>query len=376
MRAFLSRFRDRALEVMASGTSIQGLLGEFALALQVEIPDAVVGILVLDTPGNTFRHAVFPAMPATFATALIGNPISAGRGSCSHAVRTGKIVEVPDVASDERFSEQWREEFRKHDLTSLISVPAIGTDGEVHGSLAVIHPMDTGLTKEQRVFLSGAAGLCALFCRYSRTQESQSLLIGELEHRMRNLFSTLSGVAVLTLRNYPQPDQFRYMLDQRMVMMQRAHALALSPAEMPLASLLSEVLSPYSDRYPIRFDGPAILLAKEAAAAFAMVVHELGTNAAKYGALLQPGGELHISWQTEQRSADDAHDGFSLNWQELNGPVVLAPSRKGYGTLMVNGALRNAFNGSAAFTYEAPGFNCLISAPFNERLGRAEPHHD
>ncbi|WP_081673713.1 GAF domain-containing protein [Pseudomonas cremoricolorata] len=368
MRAFVQHFSDRALQVMACGAPVEPLLADFILALQTEIPDAQIGVLVLDTAGNTFRHAIFPGLPASFTDKLVGNPISPDRGSCGRAVTSGKPVEVPDVASDERFADEWKALFHQHGLTSLISVPAIASDGHVQGSIAVVHPFGQPPNAEQRSFLEGAATLCAVICRYSRTQQSQTLLIGELEHRMRNLFSTLSGVAILTLRSHPEPDQFRRVLDQRVLMMQRAHALALAPAEMPLSTLVDEVLSPYRDGYRIQCSGPDIMLAGEAAAALAMVVHELGTNAAKYGALSQEGGELHIEWSTTH--SDDHGPAFSLNWQERNGPAVSAPARKGYGTVMVNGALRNAFNGAAAFAYEQAGFSCVISAPFSERLGR------
>ncbi|WP_312931918.1 HWE histidine kinase domain-containing protein [Pseudomonas sp.] len=372
MRVFLNHFRDKALEMMATGAPVQALLAEFTLALQAQIPDVVVGVNVLDSPGNTFRHAIFPDMPATFTERLVGNPISLNRGSCGRAVATASIVDVPVVATDERFCDEWKTLFREHGLTSLMSVPAISSDGQVQGSIAIAYPLGAPPNEEQRTFLSGAAALCALLCRYSRTQDAQALLIGELEHRMRNLFSTLSGIAVLTLRSHPEPAQFRRMLEQRMVMMQRAQAMALAPKEMQLSTLLGEVLSPYSDHYSIQFTGPPLLLAGEAAAALAMVVHELGTNAAKYGALSKTGGELHISWQTQAGIDDSAAEGFRFDWQERNGPVVLAPSRKGYGTVMVNGALRNAFDGAAAFSYAPEGFACRISAPLSARLGRAK----
>ncbi|WP_081951638.1 GAF domain-containing protein [Pseudomonas cremoricolorata] len=368
MRAFLQHFSDRSLQVMASGAPVTPLLADFVLALQTEIPGTQIGVLVLDTAGNTFRHAIFPGLPASFSEKLVGNPISPDRGSCGRAVTSGKTVEVPDVASDERFADQWKALFHRHGLTSLISVPAVAGDGHVQGSIAVVHPFGQPPGAEQRSFLEHAATLCAVICRYSRTQESNTLLIGELEHRMRNLFSTLSGVAVLTLRSHPEPEQFRRVLDQRVMMMQRAHALALAPAEIELSTLVDEVLSPYRESYRIERNGPDITLAGEAAAALAMVVHELGTNAAKYGALSQAGGELHIEWSTTHGD-DEAHT-FSLNWQERNGPPVSPPARKGYGSIMVNGALRNAFNGTAAFIYEPTGFNCVISAPFGKKLGR------
>ncbi|KPW55050.1 Signal transduction histidine kinase [Pseudomonas caricapapayae] len=371
MREFLEVFRNRALDVMSSALPAESLLEDFALALQARLPGVIVGINVLDKAGRTFRQSLFPNLPSGFSQALTGNIITGKHGSCGLGILNGKTIEVPEVATDPRFSPEWKALFARHDLKSMISIPALSADGSAQGSVAVIHPYGMSFTAEQRDFLQSASSLCATICAYSRSQESSKLMLGELEHRIRNLFLTIGGVANLTMKRYPEPVQFRAVFGERLVMMHRAHSLALSTSEIDMVMLIQEMLAPYRTDCSIHFSGPDILLTQEAASALALVVHELGTNAAKYGALSQPGGELNIEWLIVAQGVDDLDATFKLMWTERNGPLVEQPDRKGYGTAMIKGSLSNAFDGVATFFYEPCGVKCEISAPFTGKLGKS-----
>ncbi|MDV9031735.1 HWE histidine kinase domain-containing protein [Pseudomonas sp. RAC1] len=369
MLQLIDAFRQKALGVMAVGGPVIPLLEAFVNALQAEMPGTTVGVTVLDKPGKTFRHAIFPALPEQFGAQLVGNLITGKRGSCGMAVMTGRPVEVPNVACDSRFSAEWKALFHAHGLQSLVSFPALSNEGVVQGSIAVIHPLDVPLTGDQRELLGHATELCAHLFAYSRTQEAAKILVEELDHRMRNLFTTIGAMAVFTSRNYPDPANFRKAFEGRLVMMQKAHALAVTHQQTGLLELLQDTLAPYSCTHQTLFDGPAITLAPEAASSIALVLHELSTNAAKYGAFSEPGGRLNVAWSL--RTCEESGPYFDLTWQEGNGPPVAAPTHKGYGTLMINGSLRNAFDGSASLTYDPQGFSCSISAPFTTRLGIA-----
>lgn len=369
MQSLLENFRDRALDVMSSGAPVEPWLSEFAVFLQSQLPGSVVGISVLDRPGRTFRHSIFPTLPRAFGLCLENNVIVSNRGTCGRAILSGLPIEVPDIAVDERFSPPWRALLIEHGLTSILSTPALGLDGTPQGCVAVLHPVATVLDADQRALIQLASVLCAKVCLYSRTRETHQLLIGELEHRMRNIFAVIGGVADLTLKNHPTPKLFREAFSKRLVMMQRAHAIATSPDETGLNMLLQEVLAPYARDTDILFDGPPLLLAPEAASALALVTNELATNAAKYGALSVPGGTLKIDWSIDHED-DSPAPSFSLSWVESNGPPIEQPQRKGYGTVMINGSLRNAFEGSATLIYDPQGFRCQVIAPFTHRLGK------
>ncbi|UNB62157.1 hypothetical protein [Pseudomonas syringae group genomosp. 7] len=147
--------------------------------------------------------------------------------------------------------------------------------------------------------------------------------------------------------------------------------LKLSTSEIDMVMLIQEMLAPYRTDCSIHFSGPDILLTQEAASALTLVVPELSTNAAKYGALSQPGGELNIEWLIVAQGVDDLDATFKLMWTERNGPLVEQPDRKGYGTAMIKGSLSNAFDGVAMFFYEPCGVKCEISAPFTGKLGKS-----
>nr|WP_256346098.1 HWE histidine kinase domain-containing protein [Pseudomonas tolaasii] len=281
---------------------------------------------------------------------------------------TGKVINVADVESDDRFSEEWKALFAQYQLASLVSLPAITSDSEIHGSVAVIHPKAIPLQPDQIDSLKSVAALCAKICAYSRTLETTKMLLGELEHRIRNLYLTVGGLANLTIKSYPTPGEFRKVFSERLNMMHRAHSLALVENAIELRQLVEEMLAPYSREYDISICGPDVILTPDAACAMALAIHELGTNASKYGALSKPGGALDLRWNIHEASEPDSLPTFILKWEESRGPSVKQPSRKGYGTLMIGGSLRNAFDGRAVFNFEPSGFTCEISAPFSSKL--------
>ncbi len=368
MTALVDSFRDEAIEIMANGESILPLLSAFVTALAAQLPGSHVGINILDHPGKTFRHSVFPSLPEAFSSKLTGNPISTNRGSCGLAILSGAAIDVPDVATDPRFAAAWKGLFHEHGLKALTSFPAPDKDGAVQGTIALIYDPKRPITEAFRAQMPSALRLCAQLCAYSRTQEATAILVTELDHRMRNLFSTLGAVAILTAKHHPEITEFRSVLQNRLVTMQKAHTLALAKTPISLHSLVTETLAPYVTDMHDDKSRPYIILAPEAASALALVLHELATNAVKYGAFSQYGGVVAFSWQIEEQTDSPPH--FTFNWHESGGPVVAPPTRRGYGTLMMQGSLRNALNGKVTFNYEPAGFSCQITAPFTQKLGK------
>ncbi len=134
---------------------------------------------------------------------------------------------------------------------------------------------------------------------YRRNQLKQELLVGELQHRLRNLFSTIGAVVYATLKSHPEPTTFRKTFDGRLMALARAHSLALESGETDLRQLLVEILAPYSIDGFVSIEGPKLILTQEAAVAFSLAAHELATNAVKYGAFSRDGGSVKIEWDFE-----------------------------------------------------------------------------
>src|SRR5439155_9405658 len=142
-----------------------------------------------------------------------------------------------------------------------------------------------------------------------------------------NLLVTVQAIASQTLKGPATDQAARKAFEDRLVALARVHDL-LTAGEgggVPLDRLVSAAIAPFEDGHTFQIDGAALLLPPRQAVAFALALHELATNALKYGALSSPVGQVQIGWQREGA-------GFRLSWLESGGPPVTAPDREGFGT--------------------------------------------
>jgi two-component sensor histidine kinase len=366
MSAFLHEARASVLQRIANDEPAADILRGLCLAIERELVGTIVGVTILDRTAQLFEHAIFPSLSDAYADALRGIEVAGKPGSCALAVFEGRTVECTDVASDERFSAGWRTLGQEHGLRALVSIPALHADGFALGTLVVAYPPESPLQAEQRLLADELAKLCALILNYRRTQMRHELLIGELQHRLRNLFSTIGAVVYATLKSHPEPDTFRKTFDGRLMALSRAHSIALEKGEADLRQLLVDTLAPYSIDHPVSVDGPKLLLAQEAAVAFSLAAHELATNAAKYGAFSKSGGSVGIRWNIETVEGEPR---FSMTWEEQGGPEVRPPSRQGFGQRTLKRSIASAFDGAIELDYRPGGLRCRVTAPHTSRIG-------
>ncbi|OAN57606.1 response regulator [Sphingomonas sp. TDK1] len=192
-----------------------------------------------------------------------------------------------------------------------------------------------------------------------RAEQTQRLLIGELNHRVKNTLASVQAIATQTLRHSTGPSDFAPTFIGRIHALARAHSL-LSSTTWQGASLreLVEGQLQTGTIDPDRLDtgGPAIDLAPEPALHLALVLHELATNAHKYGALAVPEGRVGLHW--------GVRGGFlELDWEERGGPAVAPPSRRGFGTTLIERSLK-AEGGSAIPSYGPQGVRWKLSIPY------------
>ena len=165
-----------------------------------------------------------------------------------------------------------------------------------------------------------------------RAEEMRSLLIGELNHRIKNTLANVQAIARQTLRQSATLADFNTSFSGRLQALARAHSI-LSDAtwsSAPLDDLINDQIKAGTlDGDRLRRSGPQVQISPENMLRLALTLHELGTNAQKYGALSVPGGEIHLSWQTEG-------EGLVLTWRELGGPPVRAPARSGFGLTLID----------------------------------------
>ncbi len=187
----------------------------------------------------------------------------------------------------------------------------------------------------------------------------QATLIAELNHRVKNVLATVTAIARQTFARATDIDSATKTFEARLRSMARAHDLLTrgSWEGASLNSIVREALSPYpADRIDIL--GPDTAVTPKLVVALSLILHELSTNAAKYGALSTEAGRIHISW-----SVEDMHPPkLFLNWIEVGGPVVVPPVRKGFGSRLIEGLLPGELGGSVDVTYEPEGLQCHIQA--------------
>jgi PAS domain S-box-containing protein len=190
----------------------------------------------------------------------------------------------------------------------------------------------------------------------------QRLLAREVDHRAKNMLTVLQ--VMLRQTRADTVKDYARAVQGRIAALAHAHTLLAQNRWQgaDLKRLIEEELAPYRKAERVRLDGPTLALVADAAQSIAMAVHELATNAAKYGALSVPAGQIAVAWRL--------HDpGFEIVWQESGGPAVVQPSRSGLGTSVVQRAIRDQLGGSVRFDWQATGLRCVLVVPA-EQIGR------
>ncbi|WP_375464231.1 PAS domain-containing protein [uncultured Methylobacterium sp.] len=198
-----------------------------------------------------------------------------------------------------------------------------------------------------------------------RAEAQQDILHHELGHRLKNTLALVQAIAAQTLRNVTDVEAAREALSARLVAMGKAHDILLSgPSESAgMEAVLRGALSIHDDDGgPARFRlaGPDLAVGPKAALSLALMAHELATNAVKYGALSVPDGSVVLRWEVEGEGADAQ---VHLLWREQDGPPVAEPTRKGFGTRLIERGLVGAIGGAVVLSYPETGVTCTVTAP-------------
>jgi PAS domain S-box-containing protein len=191
-----------------------------------------------------------------------------------------------------------------------------------------------------------------------RAESTQRLLIGELNHRVKNTLASVQAIATQTLRHSAEPAEFAPTFIGRIHALARAHSLlsATTWQGARLRELIEGQLQLGTiDPARLTFAGPEIELSPEPALHLALVLHELSTNANKYGALSNEDGRVRLEWRLKAGKLE-------LEWIETSGPAVAAPSRRGFGTALIERSLK-AEGGSAQASFAPEGLRWLLTLP-------------
>ncbi|MBX6322380.1 MAG: PAS domain-containing protein, partial [Rhodospirillaceae bacterium] len=207
-------------------------------------------------------------------------------------------------------------------------------------------------------------GVCIDIHDRKVAEERQRLLTAELDHRVRNILASIRSMAAMTSRSAASKEEYAESLRGRLDAMARAHGLLTRQKwkGASLMQLLRDELDPYAGKsgsVVIAGEGDWILRSQQAQN-LALVIHELATNAAKYGALSVPTGRVTVTWTAD---LDRNPPALRIQWQESGGPPVRPPQHQGFGTRLILNAFRQDEEAAAALDFDPAGVRCSFSLP-------------
>lgn len=310
------------------------------------VDTAVDAIVVIDEQGRI--EAFNPA-----AERLFGYPASEMIGR-----NVNRLMPEPYHGEHDGYLHRYRETGERRIIGIGREVEGLRCDGTTFPlELSIAEWRDDG----RRFF----TGVMRDVTARKRADELQRLMINELNHRVKNTLATVQSVAGQTLRNAESMDEARDNLTRRLLALARGHDIltreSWDGAEM--INIVDAVVAAHGDAERFVLDGPSVRLPPKATLALSMALHELMTNAAKYGALSNAVGRVALTWR---KTASEAGERLCLTWEETDGPVVSTPSRQGFGSRLITGGLARELGGSVTLDYPPGGVVCQIDA----ELGR------
>ena len=199
----------------------------------------------------------------------------------------------------------------------------------------------------------------------------QEMLIGEMNHRVKNVLATVQALMSQTARRSGSLDDFTETFSGRLHALAQAHNLLVEKEWVgaDVGQIVRDILAPYrtSDEARVVMEGPKLMVLPQAGVALMMVLHELATNALKYGALSAPAGRLLVTWH---RDGEGEAERFHVRWKEVGGPKVTPPARQGFGTKLIERSTTQELGGTAWLEYLADGVRCELIFPW---AGRQKP---
>jgi PAS domain S-box-containing protein len=228
-----------------------------------------------------------------------------------------------------------------------------------------------GLMMPMRDDAGGLTGFLKILRDLTEAQlasEHQQLLIHELNHRVKNTLATVQAFTTQSLRSATSLHDAREAITARLIALAKAHDVLTAEKweSADLSRIVDDALCLHNvDRQRCRWQGEAVRVVPRTALALSMMLHELATNATKYGALSNEAGIVSVSWATADtaRVSDGARQRLTLRWQERDGPPVTPPTRRGFGSRMIERGLANELGGEVQILYEPAGVVCTVDIP-------------
>ena len=269
-----------------------------------------------------------------------------------YALASGGPVIVLDLKSETRFDAPAL--LLEHGINSGVSVPIAGRDGRAYGVLGAHTARRRRFGEYDVAFLSAIATMIAGAIQRRQSDQRHELMIRELRHRSGNLFAQLLALFSQTARNSRNLPDLITKYEARVLALANAHRLITEGGwrSTSIADLLRVLLAPYLER--VTLSGPDVYLEPDPTFALSSAVHELATNASKYGSLSGAGGCLDVKWTVNRTESGLALD---LHWSERGGPAPRRTRKAGFGSRLIEMVIQRQLNGDVKRTFGPKGLD-------------------
>jgi PAS domain S-box-containing protein len=288
--------------------------------------------------------------------------------ACAAAMRSGERVIVEDVRESEIFAGQASKNVLiDAGVCAVTSTPLMASTGTLLGMIST-HFAEPHRPSERELHLIDLlARQTADYLERKRADEFEATLVREIQHRSNNLLAVIQTIATRSLSGSYTLAEAKAAFDARLQALARANR-QLSKSNwsgVNLSEIVRLELQPYTERIVV--DGIDVTLNPQHAQNFLLTLHELATNAAKYGALSNGSGKVGVSWTITRQSNNNK---LEFKWRESGGPPVVVPTRHGFGTTLLKAAFPDA-----RIDYAVEGLSCEINIPLDQnQRDQAESH--
>ncbi|HEY0011731.1 MAG TPA: PAS domain-containing protein [Allosphingosinicella sp.] len=262
------------------------------------------------------------------------------------------------------------EDRERVDASARAAIAGTGTDWyeeyrfrRADGSYAEVRDRAT-LIRNESGFAVRMIGAMLDLSDWKDAEKHQRLLINELNHRVKNTLAIVQGIAQQSFKGDNASPAARRAFEGRLAALSAAHNVLTDRSWAPVSILqiVEDAVAPYRGHAGgFEIEGPPVPIPPKAAVSLALTVHELTTNAVKYGALSAPAGRVSVQWSV-------ANGRLSFTWRETGGPPVRAPEKRGFGSRMIESGLAAELDGTATIRFREEGVVCTVDAPLPDAI--------
>ena len=358
--------QNEILARIAAGAPLSEVFDKLVRTIEEFSDHTMLGsILLLDRDGIHLRLGAAPSLPQAYNDAIDGGTIGPAAGSCGTAAYRKEAVFVTDIEHDPLWAD-YRDFALSHNLRACWSTPITSRSSRVLGTFAIYYREPRSPSPDDLDIISYVSRTAALAIDRNQIETQREMLIKEMNHRVKNTLATVQSIASQTLRSDGQSKAYETFAS-RLSGLASAHDLLVRDHwdSVDIHDLIAQtVIKPFAAGLQrVSSGGPPVRLPPQMTLLMSLALHELCTNAAKYGALSNALGSISITWNTAKTA--EGRNLLNLHWAETGGPPVQPPTRKGFGSRLIERALAMELGGVAAIDYRRDGVVCDISAPLS-----------